>query len=130
MPIANSDASEDEREFFARTELAARMRRARLTVRLALAILAFIVGLPGFFWARDIQLRWLGAHWTWLSALIGFGLPGMLATKAEQRLSSVLFDRSVNGWIEQIAAQWRVPIPTLELRARVLRGIVADDDKT
>ena len=107
------DLDLDARELIAAEALG--KRRSRLETRFILiaVLIGFAVGVPGYFFVQELQLRLVGLALGYGSALGFFG-PAAVMAALGLRLARRTIRRRTPGWIEELERTYQVPRARLE----------------
>ncbi|HVK64622.1 MAG TPA: hypothetical protein VM694_09110 [Polyangium sp.] len=103
-----------EAEAAAASELARRATRLNKLVIVPCISVGLILGVAGYFLLRQLQLEFLGRHIPWVTGVLGLAGPLRGSFYVASRVSAFLMARRRGPWIEDVAAQYGVPVEALE----------------
>jgi hypothetical protein len=114
-----------ERESEALATLAARRGRLRNNVLLAFLLAGIVAGAFGYLAMRELQFASTGVHIAYLSGIIGFGGPFLLAAELGRRVALAMVHARTGGWVADLAQEHGVDREELMRTAAMVRGIEA-----
>ncbi|HVK65886.1 MAG TPA: hypothetical protein VM694_15500 [Polyangium sp.] len=103
-----------EAEAAAASELARRAMRLNKLIIVPCISLGLVLGVAGYFLLRQLQLELIGRHVPWVTGVLGVAGPLSGSFYVASRVSAFLMARRRGPWIEDVAAQYGVPVEALE----------------
>ncbi len=104
----------EDAELQAVEEVGRRAARLKTIILWPCVTIGALLGLGGYYLARELQFELWDMSFPWLSAVVGFALPLLASGALGLLISRLLTRRWRPGWIDEAARRHEVPREAVE----------------